>query len=177
MAKKKKEEVVYDSYHAKGAKWNQNPIQTYRYMECKECGTYSVCGEEATAVTCSDCVQGMVEPPIITQRRSKEDMKPRGWHFMKEYIDKQGNVFYRGVEQPKLKGTLPETVIQVKVKITKKDKEKYKWLAASKIGGLKKKLKTLRWKKDKLAVERDIKYFTRIVKGRLPKDYMERLYE
>ena len=64
-----------------------------------------------------------------------------------------------------------------KKKKTRKDKEKYKWLAAGKIGVLKKKLKKQRWKKDKLAVEREIKYFTRIVKGRFPKDYLERLYE
>jgi ribosomal protein S27E len=177
MTKNKKEVVVYDSYHAKGTRWNQNPTQTYRYMECKKCGTYSVTGEEATAVTCSTCVMAMVEPPVIINRRSADDMKPRGWHFMKEYIDKQGNVFHRGVEQPGLKGTLKETVIQVKTKIGKKDKEKYKWLAAGKIGVLKKKLKKQRWKKDKLAVEREIKYFTRIVKGRFPKDYLERLYE
>ena len=178
MAKKKiKEVIVYDSYRAKGTKWNESPTQTYRYMECKKCGDYTQVGEDATAVTCSHCVNEMVEPPVIIQRRKKEDLKPRGWHFMKEYVDKKGNVFHRGVEQPKLKGTLEETVIQVKVKVSKKEKEKYKWLAAGKIGKLKKKLKTLRWKKDKRLVERDIKYFTRIVKGRLPKDYLERLYE
>ena len=173
----KKEIVEYDSYHAKGSKWNQNPNMNYRYMECKKCGNYSVTGEDATAVTCADCVKDMVEPPIIARRRDPDDMKPKGWHFMKEYVDKRGNVFYRGVEQPDLKGTLKETIIQVKTKVGKKDKEKYKWLAAGKIGMLKKKLKKQRWKKDKLAVEREIKYFTRIVKGRFPKDYLERLYE
>jgi uncharacterized membrane protein len=35
------------------------------------------------------------------------DKKPRGWHFMKEFVDKSGNVYYKGVEQPELKNTLP----------------------------------------------------------------------
>lgn len=37
----------------------------------------------------------------------KDDKKPRGWHFMKEFVDKSGNVYYKGVEQPELKNTLP----------------------------------------------------------------------
>ena len=28
------------------------------------------------------------------------------WHFMNEYVDKDGNVFHKGKEQPELKGTL-----------------------------------------------------------------------
>lgn len=37
--------------------------------------------------------------------------KPRGWHLMSEYVDSDGNVFHRGVEQPQLKGTIPPTKI------------------------------------------------------------------
>ena len=45
--------------------------------------------------------------------------RPAGWHFMKEYVDKDGNVFHKGKEQLKLKGTLPPT----KVKPPKKRKK------------------------------------------------------
>jgi len=31
---------------------------------------------------------------------------------MKEYVDKDGNVFHKGKEQPKLKGTLPPTKVK-----------------------------------------------------------------
>ena len=45
--------------------------------------------------------------------------RPAGWHFMNEYVDKDGNVFHKGKEQPKLKGTLKPT----KVKPPKKRKK------------------------------------------------------
>ena len=35
--------------------------------------------------------------------------RPAGWHFMSEFVDKDGNVFHKGVEQPELKGTLKPT--------------------------------------------------------------------
>ena len=38
--------------------------------------------------------------------------RPPGWHFMNEFVDKDGNVFHKGKEQPKLKGTLPPTKIK-----------------------------------------------------------------
>ena len=38
--------------------------------------------------------------------------RPAGWHFMAEFVDKDGNVFHKGVEQPKLKGTLPPTKVK-----------------------------------------------------------------
>ena len=29
--------------------------------------------------------------------------RPSGWHFMNEFVDKDGNVFHKGKEQPKVK--------------------------------------------------------------------------
>ena len=43
---------------------------------------------------------------------------------MKEYVDKDGNVFHKGKEQPDLKGTLPPT--KVKPKKKKKTKRRSK---------------------------------------------------
>jgi hypothetical protein len=45
--------------------------------------------------------------------------RPAGWHFMNEFVDKDGNVFHKGKEQPDLKGTLKPT----KVKPPKKRKK------------------------------------------------------
>ena len=45
--------------------------------------------------------------------------RPAGWHWMNEFVDKDGNVFHKGKEQPDLKGTLPPT----KVKPPKKRKK------------------------------------------------------
>ena len=49
----------------------------------------------------------------------KKTGRPPGWHFMKEFVDKKGNVFHKGKEQPELKGTLKPT----KVKPRKKKKK------------------------------------------------------
>ena len=46
-----------------------------------------------------------------------------GWHFMSEFVDKDGNVFHKGVEQPKLKGTLPATKVIPKKKTKRRTKE------------------------------------------------------
>jgi len=46
--------------------------------------------------------------------------RPSGWHFMKEFVDKDGKVFHKGVEQPKLFGTLPATKVKPKKKPAKR---------------------------------------------------------
>ena len=38
--------------------------------------------------------------------------RPAGWHFMNEFVDKDGNVFHKGKEQPDLKGTLKPTKVK-----------------------------------------------------------------
>ena len=50
--------------------------------------------------------------------------RPRGWAFMNEYVDKDGNVFHKGKEQPKLKGTLPPTEVKPRKKPTKNRRTK-----------------------------------------------------
>ena len=49
--------------------------------------------------------------------------RPPGWHFMNEFVDKDGNVFHKGVEQPKLKGTLKPTKVKPKKKPKRRSKE------------------------------------------------------
>jgi len=50
--------------------------------------------------------------------------RPAGWHFMNEFVDKDGNVFHKGKEQPKLFGTLKPT--KVKPIVRKKTKRRSK---------------------------------------------------
>ena len=42
---------------------------------------------------------------------------------MNEFVDADGNVFHKGKEQPKLKGTLPPTKIKPKKKVKRRSKE------------------------------------------------------
>ena len=49
----------------------------------------------------------MVGMPNETKQAKPKTGRPAGWHWMAEFVDKDGNVFHKGVEQPKLKGTLP----------------------------------------------------------------------
>ena len=90
------------------------------YMCCHKCGReVSGIGEEAVKVTCAYCVLKAVGMP--EEKKSYIPTgRPPGWHFMAEFVDKDGNVFHKGKEQLKLKGTLPPT----KVKPPKKRKNK-----------------------------------------------------
>ena len=155
-----------------GTKWNQQKTAKYRYMACRECGSMTVASPAATAITCSSCVQKMVDPPVFKSSIEKTG-RPAGWHFMKEYVDKDGNVFHKGVEKPELKGTLKPTVIEKKKRLTKREKAKIKQEANSKIYDLKKQLKKAKFKKDQRVINRQIKYYQRISAGRIPKNYLE----
>ena len=112
MVKKNKE---YMSFHEDGK----------RYMQCKVCQSeYVQTGEDSVAVTCSMCTQRlclshMSLEEMMPSLKKKTTGRPPGWHFMKEFVDKKGNVFHKGKEQPELKGTLKPT----KVKPPKKKKK------------------------------------------------------
>ena len=97
-----------------------------RYMICKHCQSeYVKVDENIKAVTCSMCVQRRclahmsLEEMMPSLRKKKTTGRPAGWHFMNEFVDKDGNVFHKGKEQPDLKGTLKPT----KVKPPKKRKK------------------------------------------------------
>ena len=93
-----------------------------RWLQCKYCYDYRKVDEGTSAITCGNCVVKIdlikfPETAIKTQK--KKTGRPAGWHFMNEYVDKDGNVFHKGKEQPDLKGTLKPT----KVKPRKKKKK------------------------------------------------------
>ena len=94
---------------------------TIRYLACQICGHYEVVGESATAVKCSNCVLKLMmnQYPQEEPKSYKPTGRPAGWHWMNEFVDVDGNVFHKGKEQPKLKGTLKPTVVKPR-KITKR---------------------------------------------------------
>jgi hypothetical protein len=97
-----------------------------RYMMC-QCGEYISVGDNATGVKCSNEVNRnmMTMFPELHEEKTKRKStgRPAGWHFMKEFVDKDGNVFHKGKEQPKLFGTLPSTKVQPKKKTKRRTKE------------------------------------------------------
>ena len=114
MAKKSKQEWM--SFHENGK----------RYMQCRHCKSeYVETGEDSVTVTCWRCVsiittsQMSIEDFYPSWKKKKSTGRPPGWHFMKEFVDKDGNVFHKGKEQTDLKGTLKPT----KVKPPKKRKK------------------------------------------------------
>ena len=96
-----------------------------KHMQCKSCYDYKPVDDNIVSFTCSKCTQLKslknmpLEEMIPSLKKKKSTGRPPGWHFMNEFVDKDGNVFHKGKEQPKLKGTLKPT----KVKPPKKRKK------------------------------------------------------
>jgi len=139
------------------------------YMECRGCGTMQPVGPEVYACTCYLCVSEQFEKefPFEANTGYKPSGKPRGWAFMKEYVDKDGNVYHRGKEQPGLKGTMEPSIIKpkvAKVKLSKKQKQQIKMDAFAEIGKLKKQLKRARFKKDIKKINSEIKKQQKLIK-------------
>ena len=110
MARKKK--VEYHSYYE----------GRIRYMSCMNCGRYEAVDASATGVKCSRCVTFSV--PLEQPKGYKPTGRPAGWHWMSEFVDKDGNVFHKGKEQPKLKGTLKPTKVKPpKKKVKRRTKQ------------------------------------------------------
>ena len=96
------------------------------YMDCKVTGEpVRNVSTEATSVIGSKAVMARIHQMFPEQDKPKrvKTGRPSGWHFMKEFVDKDGNVFHRGKEQPDLKGTLPPTKIKPKKKVKRRSKE------------------------------------------------------
>ena len=95
------------------------------YMDCKYTGEpVKNVSEDATYVISDKALMSkmykMFPEDFENKTKSyKPTGRPAGWHFMNEFVDKDGNVFHKGKEQPELKGTLKPT----KVKPPKKRKK------------------------------------------------------
>ena len=96
-----------------------------KYMQCKVCYDYRPVDNNIVAFTCSKCTiirtlkRTPLEEMVPSLKKKVSSGRPPGWHFMNEFVDKDGNVFHKGKEQPELKGTLKPT----KVKPPKKRKK------------------------------------------------------
>ena len=122
-----------------------------RWMICKVCQSeYVQVDEGITATTCSMCVQRkcLTSMPMdeFFAKKKVSSGRPAGWHFMNEYVDKDGNVFHKGKEQPDLKGTLEPTKVKPPKKRKKLTKDEKLFKRAKEY---KKKLKIKRGKNNK----------------------------
>ena len=96
------------------------------YMECKITGdpvrNVSV---EATSVIGSRALMARMDKMFPEQSKPKriKTGRPSGWHFMNEFVDKDGTVYHKGKEMPELKGTLPATVVKPKKKTKRRSQE------------------------------------------------------
>jgi hypothetical protein len=96
------------------------------YMDCKITGdpvrNVSV---EATSVIGSRALMARMDKMFPEENKPKrvKTGRPSGWHFMSEFVDKDGTVYHKGKEQPDLKGTLPPTKIKPKKKAKRRTKE------------------------------------------------------
>jgi DNA-binding ferritin-like protein (Dps family) len=123
--------------------YDTKTIKSQRYMQCRNsipdgpywkghfCNKFVPVGNDIVQVLCNTCVQRVAFTPIERQAVVKSD-RPRGWQLWKEYVDSDGNVFFKGIEQPFLKGSLPPTEIKEKTlkdpikKLSRKEKEEMK---------------------------------------------------
>jgi len=93
-----------------------------KLLDCHKCGRWVEVDTQAHKVTCAYCVQLAVGFPDDEPKKISSG-RPAGWHFMNEFVDKDGTVFHRGVEQPDLKGTLKPTKVKPKKKAKRRSQE------------------------------------------------------
>ena len=97
------------------------------YMDCKVTGEpVRNVSMKAKSVIGSRAVMGKIDKmfPETAPKSKPKTGRPAGWHWMAEFVDKDGTVYHKGKEQPKLKGTLPPTEIKPRKKPTKKRRTK-----------------------------------------------------
>ena len=102
-------------------------INNVPYMDCKITGepvrnvgtdVVSVIGNRALTIR-----MYKMFPETIEKAVKVKTGRPAGWHFMNEFVDKDGTVFHKGVEQPDLKGTLKPTKVKPKKKAKRRSQE------------------------------------------------------
>jgi len=93
----------------------------WKYIYCNNnCNRELKVHSNVESALCWRCtVKKYYKPPEIKNNQKSD--KPRGWKFMKEFVAKDGTVYFEGVEQPKLKGKKEITDVD---KIKKEQKKK-----------------------------------------------------
>lgn len=81
--------------------------------------------ENCTRVVCGTCVAHITSPGDPALKKLERENYPKGWALLKVFVNEKGVVFFKGKEQPDLKGTLPPTVIEEnEIKESKEPKER-----------------------------------------------------
>jgi len=175
MAKRKKVTHKFETRRYKG-KYQmicRNSIEDKRYWawpkleNSPRCYQYTDVDDGTDAVLCYKCVQRTVPPPDIKGGYISKG-RPRGWQFMKEFVDKDGNVFFKGKEQVKLKGTLKPTKIESKKdkkKLSKSEKMRLEQAILEQMAMVRGQLKKAKWKKDINTGNTQMKKLQRQLKG------------
>jgi len=98
------------------------------------CGYEESAESSSETIVCSRCVMKLCINLLSEKERSKLfgatgssarlTGKPRGWRWMNEFVDKEGNVYHKGLEQPELKGSRPITDVDAIKAKQKANKEK-----------------------------------------------------
>jgi hypothetical protein len=96
----------------------QNNQSTSKYFKGRHCYEEVLVDNNTKSVLCWKCTAMLLPPP----EEKKVTGYPRGWKFMSEFVDKEGNVYHKGELQEKLFGTLPPTEIKEVVAKPKKKK-------------------------------------------------------
>ena len=96
------------------------------YMDCKITGDpVRNVSMEATSVIGSRAFIARMDKMFPEQDKPKrvKTGRPAGWQWMAEFVDKDGTVYHKGKEQPKLKGTRPITLVKSKKKAKRRSQE------------------------------------------------------
>jgi len=122
-----------------------------KIIECGRCGVEVKVTQDVVSVTCHHCIAETIVPENIVQK--KKLGYPKGWRFMKLFVHVDGTVYFRGIEQPDLKGEYEPTPIIEKPKVSKKQKEQEKQSLLQEYNTLKKKLKAEKRKTTRKKIE------------------------
>ena len=94
-------------------------IDGVAYMDCKITGeSVANVSTDIVSVIGSNALMGRLHKmfPESEPKSKPKTGRPAGWHWMAEFVDKDGTVYHKGKEVPKLKGTLKPTMIKPKKK-------------------------------------------------------------
>jgi hypothetical protein len=94
----------------------QNNKGSGKYFKGRVCNEQVEVDDSTVSVLCWKCLALLMPMP----EEKKPTGYPRGWKFMSEFVDKDGNVYHKGQLQQDLFGTLPPT----EIKETKKERKR-----------------------------------------------------
>jgi MoaA/NifB/PqqE/SkfB family radical SAM enzyme len=86
-----------------------------KYFTGKICNNIIVVPEDTKSVLCWSCLVVKMGNPNPIKDVQKSGY-PRGWQFMNIFVDKDGNVYEKGILNKDLKGKYPPTEIKEKKK-------------------------------------------------------------